>query len=83
MAQQDVTAPMRGTMLEVLVSPGDTVTPGMELAIIESMKNVFLVEAESTGVVTEVLVSQGQSVEEGDALLRWTRVEMSRPTRAR
>ncbi len=70
MAQQDVPAPMRGTMLEVLVSPGDTVTPGMELAIIESMKMEIPVEAESTGVVTEVLVSQGQPVEEGDALLR-------------
>lgn len=70
MAQKDIPAPMRGTILEVLVSAGDTVTPGMELAIVESMKMEIPVEAESTGVVTEVLVAQGQPVEEGAPLLR-------------
>lgn len=62
-------APMRGTILELLVSAGDKVSVGTEVAIIESMKMEIPVEAADAGTVASVLVETGQAVEEGDALL--------------
>ncbi len=64
-----INAPMRGTILELLVSAGDKVSVGTEVAIIESMKMEIPVEAADAGTVASVLVETGQAVEEGDPLL--------------
>jgi acetyl-CoA carboxylase biotin carboxyl carrier protein len=64
-----INAPMRGTILELLVAAGDKVSVGTEVAIIESMKMEIPVEAADAGTVASVLVETGQAVEEGDPLL--------------
>lgn len=66
----DIPSPMTGTVKELLVAIGDAVTVGQELVIVESMKMELPVESERAGSVTELAVSPGQRVEEGDLLLR-------------
>jgi acetyl-CoA carboxylase biotin carboxyl carrier protein len=50
------------------VKPGDRVEPGQVLCIIESMKLMNEIEAESAGVITAKLVENGRAVEYGEAL---------------
>jgi acetyl-CoA carboxylase biotin carboxyl carrier protein len=50
------------------VQVGDRVKPGQQVAILEAMKLMMPVEADLDGVITEVLVDEGQSVEHGQAL---------------
>lgn len=66
----DVPAPMTGTVKEVLVSVGQSVSVGHELLIVESMKMELPVESERAGTIAEIAVEPGQRIEEGDLLLR-------------
>jgi acetyl-CoA carboxylase biotin carboxyl carrier protein len=51
------------------VRPGDRVEPGQTLAIVEAMKLMNPVVADESGVVAEILVSNGQPVEFDQPLL--------------
>ena len=76
-AGQVVTAPMVGTFYSAptpgdppFVQVGDTVRTGQVIGIIEAMKIMNEIASEVTGVVSEVLVANGQPVEYGSELLR-------------
>ncbi len=60
---------MAGTVIEVLVKAGDIILGGQEVIIIESMKMQLPVQAEMEGKVTQIRVSSGDFVNEGDALI--------------
>lgn len=62
-------APMPGTVLTVAVSPGDEVTAGQPLVIIESMKMESEIIATRDGVVDRVFVSAGETFDRGAALV--------------
>ena len=64
-------APMPGVILEVRVKPGDTVTRGQPVAVLDAMKMHNIIGAPHTGTIAEVLVSAGQNVNHGDPLLRY------------
>lgn len=64
-----VTAPMHGMLLEIRVSPGDTVSKGQTVAILEAMKMHYEIQAEADGVVSEVLSSAGTQVAADTVLL--------------
>ena len=51
------------------VSKGDTVNAGDTLMIIEAMKVMNPIKAESGGTVTQILIEDGQPVEFGDVLV--------------
>ncbi|MCC6960205.1 MAG: acetyl-CoA carboxylase biotin carboxyl carrier protein subunit [Dehalococcoidia bacterium] len=70
MPVQDIPAPMTGTVLEVLVAPGESVTAGQELLVVESMKMEIPLESPSAGRVAEVLVATQDRIEEGQLVLR-------------
>ena len=55
--------PVPGTVTLVNVSPGDTVSAGDTLVVLEAMKMEHSIVADADGVVAEVLVSPGQSVD--------------------
>jgi acetyl-CoA/propionyl-CoA carboxylase biotin carboxyl carrier protein len=62
----DVTVPMQGTIVKVLVAVGDKVEVGQTICLLEAMKMENAVNAEKAGVVKEVRVSAGSSVGAGD-----------------
>ncbi|MEU6992587.1 biotin/lipoyl-containing protein, partial [Streptomyces sp. NPDC046465] len=57
-----LTAPMPGTVTVVKVSPGDTVTAGQSLLVVEAMKMEHVISAPHTGTVTELDVTPGTTV---------------------
>jgi len=61
---------MQGTIVSVDVRPGDTVAPGQQLVVIESMKMEHVIDAEEGGEVVEIAVAPGDTVNPGDILVR-------------
>ena len=61
-------APMPGTVLAVHVAPGDTVTEGQLLMVVEAMKMEHRITAPRPGVVAEVRARGGDQVSGGDLL---------------
>lgn len=66
----EVKAPMPGMVLRLEVKPGDAVTPGQPLLVIEAMKMENEIRAVGAGTVAEILVKPDQAVERNDLLLR-------------
>lgn len=64
-----VIAPMHGIVVDVLVQPGDIVSQGDKLAVMEAMKMQHDLRAGADGAVTAVHLAQGQQVGEGDLLI--------------
>lgn len=64
-----VLAPMPGLVVRLMVAPGDSVTEGQGVAILEAMKMENEIRTPRTGVVRAVHVQAGQTVNQGDALL--------------
>ena len=58
-------APMQGTIVKVLVEQGQQVSAGETIYVLEAMKMENSILAHSDGVVEELKVSAGQSVETG------------------
>lgn len=65
---EQVVAEMVANVWRVLVKPGDPVQAGDTLVILESMKMEIPVEATTQGTVTEVRVTEGGVVQEGDVI---------------
>jgi acetyl-CoA/propionyl-CoA carboxylase biotin carboxyl carrier protein len=63
-----VSVPMQGTIVRVLVAPGDTVEIGQTICVLEAMKMENAIGADKAGTVQEVLVSEGDSVGGGDVV---------------
>lgn len=63
-----VTAPMPGTILDVKVNVGDTVTEGQVLMILEAMKMENDIVAPAAGKVAAINVKKGDSVNSSDVL---------------
>ena len=64
-----VIAPMHGLLLEVLVKPGDEVSKGQTLAVLEAMKMHYEIQAEIDGTVDEVTAVAGKQVAADDVLI--------------
>jgi acetyl-CoA/propionyl-CoA carboxylase biotin carboxyl carrier protein len=65
----NVTVPMQGTIIKVLVSVGDTVEIGQAVCVLEAMKMENHIVAEAAGTVTEVKVKPGDAVGAGDVVV--------------
>ena len=60
---------MPATVIEVRVKPGDMVKEGQVCVVLESMKMEISIRAGRDGVVGEVGVGKGETVEEGGVLV--------------
>ena len=69
-----VDAPMPGLVKAVTAKAGQSVTAGDRLAVLEAMKMEHALLAARDGVIAEVLVSEGDQVEAGAALIRLAEV---------
>ncbi len=58
-----VTTPMQGTVLRVLVTEGQAVAEGDVICVVEAMKMENEVAAHRAGVVKQLSVAEGQSVD--------------------
>jgi biotin carboxyl carrier protein len=66
---QPLVAPMPGKVVRVLVQVGTSVYPRQPLVVVEAMKMENELRAKRSGIVTELLVQEGQSVDAGALLL--------------
>jgi biotin carboxyl carrier protein len=64
-----VTAPLPGIIVDVLVKEGDKVSAGDVIAILEAMKMESEIATSVPGIVKQVKTSKGESVLEGQVLV--------------
>lgn len=64
-----VEAPLRGTIVEISVTPGAQVRKGAQLAVLEAMKMQHVVPAPAGGTVRLLAAQPGDTVSAGDAVL--------------
>lgn len=67
----NLTAPMPGTIIDVLVCAGDTVEKDQPLIVMEAMKMEHTISAHKNTEISEVLYSIGDLVEDGAELIRF------------
>lgn len=64
-----VKSPMAGSILSLLVTEGQSVAAGEQVAMLEAMKMEIAVTADVSGTVSAVLVSVGEVVDEDQGLI--------------
>ncbi len=64
-----VPAPLQGTVIDIAVAMGDTVSESDPMLIMESMKMEHVINAPISGVIRAINVSPGDTVFEGHALV--------------
>jgi len=64
----EVRAEMTANVWKVLVAAGDVVADGDTLVILESMKMEIPVVAEEDGTIIEVLVNEGDTINEDELI---------------
>jgi len=69
-----LTAPMPGKLIAFLAQPGQAVTRGQPLAVMEAMKMEHTITAPRDGTVAELLYAVGDQVNEGGEILRLAEV---------
>lgn len=65
----DIKAPMPGLILDVLVKPGQTISKGDQLLILEAMKMENVLKAAGDGVVKSIAISKGDAVDKGQVMI--------------
>ena len=68
MAQHRIESLVTGTVWKLERQAGDTLAEGDTILIIESMKMEIPIDAPANGVLRELLVAEGESVQEGQVL---------------
>jgi biotin carboxyl carrier protein len=63
-----VTSPIAGTVIELKCNPGDSVSEGQVLLVIEAMKMNTSIAAPTAGKIKSIPVAVGDTVREGQAL---------------
>ncbi|MBI1893987.1 MAG: biotin/lipoyl-binding carrier protein [Candidatus Rokubacteria bacterium] len=66
----EIKANIAGVVFQIPVGVGDWVNQGDPIVILESMKMEIPVEAPRSGVVRELSVREGATVQEGDVVAR-------------
>lgn len=67
----EIFAPMPGIILEVQVAPGDVVSEGDYVCVLEAMKMENALTAPRDGVVKSVHISKGDTVDKGKLLIEF------------
>ena len=67
----EVTSPMPGDIVQILVKPGQKVNSGDPLCVLDAMKMKNTIHAPQAGIISEIGVQEGQSVEFGVVLFKF------------
>ena len=68
-ADNIIASPMAGRVISILVRPGDQVTTGQEVCVVEAMKMEQSIRAARNGVVKDILVQPMDSVRTNEPLI--------------
>ncbi|MCJ7716748.1 MAG: biotin/lipoyl-binding protein [Anaerolineales bacterium] len=68
----EVTSPMPGDIVQILVKAGQKVAPGDPLCILDAMKMKNTIHAPQAGIISEIGVKEGQSVDYGVVLFKFS-----------
>ena len=66
---KNITAPMNGRIVRIVVEVGGQVRAGDELCVLEAMKMEQSIQTSVLGTIKEIKVSEGQSVAAGEVLV--------------
>ncbi|MCH9018025.1 MAG: acetyl-CoA carboxylase biotin carboxyl carrier protein subunit, partial [Chloroflexi bacterium] len=64
-----IASPLSGRVISILVRPGDRVSAGQEVCVVEAMKMEQSIRATRDGVVKEILVQPMDPVRTNDPLI--------------
>ncbi|KAB0550566.1 acetyl/propionyl/methylcrotonyl-CoA carboxylase subunit alpha [Pseudomonas argentinensis] len=67
--QGGLTAPMNGSIVRVLVAPGQSVEAGAALVVLEAMKMEHSIRAPQAGVIKAIYCTEGDLIGEGTVLV--------------
>jgi acetyl-CoA carboxylase biotin carboxyl carrier protein len=65
---EEIKAHITGVVFQITTKPGDRVRAGDPVIVLESMKMEIPVEAPRAGAVRQILVREGQTVQEGETV---------------
>ena len=66
-----VNAPIPGTIISIAVKPGDNITPGQELCVLEAMKMKNVISSNRAGTISAILVNINEKVKKGQSLIEF------------
>ena len=69
--EDEIVADVPGNVFKVLIKPGDSVKKGQQIIVLEAMKMEIPVESPKTGIIGDVLIETGKSVEAGEVLAKF------------
>lgn len=69
--RDEIVSPIPGIVVQILVNPGDSVTAGQPLVVIEAMKMENAIKASHDGTIEAVEVRPAQEVMTGQVLVRF------------
>ena len=65
---EEIKAHITGVVFQIAAHPGERVSAGDPVIVLESMKMEIPVESPRDGAVRAILVEEGQTVQEGDTV---------------
>lgn len=68
-AGEDVVAPLAGNVFKLLVRPGDSISDGDVIVIMEAMKMETEIRSTASGTIQDILVKEGDAVQSGQTML--------------
>jgi propionyl-CoA carboxylase alpha chain len=71
----EICAPMPGLLTKMLVSVGDQINPGDDIAVIEAMKMENLLKSDVSGIIGEIVASAGETIAADQPLVRLTSLD--------
>lgn len=66
---EGVSSPVTASVFQIVVKPGDKVTDGQKLIVLDAMKTEIVVASHVDGIVEEIYCAQGALVQGGQLLL--------------
>ncbi|MEE3144992.1 MAG: acetyl-CoA carboxylase biotin carboxyl carrier protein subunit [Bacteroidota bacterium] len=68
---KELTSPMPGRVLKIMVKAGDQINIGDSLLSLEAMKMENILKSDGEGIVKEVFISEEQVVDKGEVLMEF------------
>jgi biotin carboxyl carrier protein len=68
---KNISAPMPGLILDIIVAEGDEVKKGDKLLVLEAMKMENIIKSPGNGKIKSIVVAQGDSVDSGQNLIHF------------